>query len=299
MKKIILYSTIFLLFFSCETIEGPYLNNENISNNQPSTTTKNVLIEDFTGHLCPNCPDAAKELEAIQNVYGDKIIGMAIHVTKSFARPYSVSQAPKFQYDFRTEWGTYWDNLFGLSLVGLPRGMVNRNGYSNGNHKLGKDEWLNIVQQELEKTANIRIEILPANFSEKNGFIDINTSILNNLTGNYNLIVCLTENGIVNWQKDGSIEKEDYIHNHVLRTVLYEGQLTNSSLLNASEVYSKRINYDLDDLEEYNINYSLNIAQLGNGNSGNWNPNNIFIVAYVYNTVTYEIIQVEENQLIN
>ena len=56
---------------------------------------------------------------------------------------------------------------------------------------------------------------------------------------------------------------------------------------------------DLDDLEEYNINYSLNIAQLGNGNSGNWNPNNIFIVAYVYNTATHEIIQVEENQLIN
>ena len=31
----------------------------------------------------------------------------------------------------------------------------------------------------------------------------------------------------------------------------------------------------------------------------NWKPNNIFIAAYVYNTATYEIIQVEENQLIN
>ena len=71
---------------------------------------------------------------------------------KSFARPYSASQAPKFQYDFRMRWGTYWDNLFGLSLsCGASRGMVNRNGYSNGNHKLGKDEWLNDCSTRIRK----------------------------------------------------------------------------------------------------------------------------------------------------
>ena len=70
---------------------------------------KKVLIEDFTGHLCPNCPDAARELDAIHDIYGDQIIGMAIHVSKSFARPYPASQAPSFQYDFRTNGGDELD----------------------------------------------------------------------------------------------------------------------------------------------------------------------------------------------
>ena len=38
----------------------------------------------------------------------------------NFARPYPASQAPNYQYDFRTKWGKEWDDLFGISGIGLP-----------------------------------------------------------------------------------------------------------------------------------------------------------------------------------
>ena len=88
--KNLIYSIFIISFISsCDIIEEPYLNNNaggvDTSSNQ---YVKNILIEDFTGHLCQNCPDAARELEAIHDVYGAQIIGLAIHVGNGFARPY-------------------------------------------------------------------------------------------------------------------------------------------------------------------------------------------------------------------
>ena len=254
---------------------------------------KNVLIEDFTGHTCPNCPGAATELEAIHNLYGEQIIGMAIHVSNTFARPYPESQAPKFQYDFRTEWGDNWDasNLFDISNSGLPKGMVNRIGYPN-EHKLGVSEWLSAVDLELSKNVDLGIKI------ESNSTkITISTRILSNISGNYNLVVCLTENEIINWQKDGSDNIEDYEHNHVLRTVLYDGEFSSSNSFSIGNKYEKTIDYNLADLEQYNVDYSANDAFMGNGIAGGWNYNNLQIIAYIYDANTKEILQVKEKHL--
>ena len=118
---------------------------------------KNILIEDFTGHLCQNCPDAARELEAIHDVYGAQIIGLAIHVGNTFARPYPLSEA-KFTYDFRSKWGEELDNLFNITDAGLPKGMINRIGYPN-DHRKDKGQWLASVGDELNKEVIFGINI--------------------------------------------------------------------------------------------------------------------------------------------
>lgn len=296
MKK---YCTIilFILLYisSCDIVETPYMNTENISqiDTNSNNYVKKVLIEDFTGHLCPNCPQAATEIEAIHDIYGEQIIAIAIHVTKSFARPYPASQAPNFQYDFRTSWGDDLDNLFDISSAGLPRGMVNRTGYPD-NHKLGKDEWANAVTNELNKEINFGIMI-----NSSNNNINITTQVLNNISGSYNLVVCLTESGIINWQKDGTENIENYEHNHILRSVLVDEALSSNINYETNQEIQKNITYNLTELEEYNIDYSTNVAELGNGNAGNWNSNNMSIVAYIYNTNTKEVVQVEQNNLNN
>ena len=183
MKKHITLLSIILIITSCDVEEGPFINDYDSYVNPD----KKVLIEDFTGHLCPNCPDAARELSAIHNIYGDQVIGMALHVTKSFARPYSASQAPAFQYDFRTNWGDDWDAFYGISDAGLPRGMINRIGYQNESHKLGKDEWAATVANELKKEIDFKIYI-----SSDEASISITSEVQNNINADYNLVVCLT-----------------------------------------------------------------------------------------------------------
>ena len=77
-----------------------------------------------------------------------------------------------------------------------------------------------------------------------------------------------------------------------------EALSTNESFV-LGEIVSKSINIDLSELEEYNIDYSANTAELGNGNAGNWVADNLYVVAYIYNATTSEIVQVEEVHLNN
>ncbi len=289
MKKYLAILSSILIITSCDIEDGPFITDYDSYVNPE----KKVLIEDFTGHLCPNCPDAAREIDAIHDIYGDQIIGMAIHVSKSFARPYPASQAPSFQYDFRTNWGDELDSYYGISAMGLPRGMVNRIGFPD-NHKLGKDEWASTVALELKKDVDFTIHI-----SSDENSISITSEVKNNISSEYNLVVCLTESNIINWQKDGQDNIEDYQHNHVLRTVLIDESLSSSSNYVAGQQIERVINYDLAALEQYNIDYSTNTAELGNGNAGDWDASNMSIIAYIYNTTTKEIVQVEESHLNN
>ena len=61
---------------------------------------KKVLIEDYTGHLCSFCPDAARELDVILDVYPNAV-GLAIHGVNNFTRPYVVDTV--FNSDEKTK----------------------------------------------------------------------------------------------------------------------------------------------------------------------------------------------------
>lgn len=284
MKNYIALFSIILIIASCDIEEKPFITDYDSYINPD----KKVLIEDFTGHKCPNCPDAARELDAIHNTYGDQIIGMAIHVS-SFAKP---SPSP-FTYDFRTKWGDNWDDFFEISMAGLPRGMINRVGYQDNSHKLGKDEWATTVANELKKEINFKLSILSDSTS-----ISVSTEVVKNINNNFNLMICLTENNIINWQKDGQHNIEDYEHNHVLRAVLLDVPLSNSSVYYQGEEIDNTININLSALEQDNIDYSINTAESGNGNAGGWVKENMNVIAYIYSTNNYEIQQVEEMRLI-
>lgn len=296
MKNVITLFSFILFITSCDVVEGPYLiDNGGITPVDTSSNTyvKKVLIEDFTGHTCPNCPAAARELEAIHDVYGNQIIGMALHVSTGFAAPWT--GAGKYEYDFRTEWGTEWDDFFDISNAGLPRGMVNRIGYPN-EHRLGKNEWLSAVITELEKEIDFGISIT-CDMNGNEGTITVNTELINDVVGDYNLVVCLTESHIIDWQKDGQTDNEFYEHNHVLRSVLSDESLSISSSYTSGDIIAEPIAINLTTLEQYNIDYSANTAINGSGNAGGWNAENMSVIAYIYDNTTQEIVQVEEAHL--
>jgi thiol-disulfide isomerase/thioredoxin len=311
MKKIkYIIATLFgILLFnitSCDIIEGPYLIDNNTNTVDTNTFVKKVLIEDFTGHRCPNCPAAAEELVSLQDFYGDRVIGIAIHPSSpAFSTP-SPLTASSYTYDFRTQFGDDIDNIFEITTVGLPRGMVNRTGFDT-QHQLGKDEWSSIVQMELEKAPIFGIT-LSSNVSNGNGTISITAEALTNINldkkekiEDYNIVICLTEKNIVQWQKDNTAgDIEDYEHNHVLRTMINTtfGESIGNSFVDG-DIWEKDYSIDITTLENTNENYSINTLFMGNGNCKEWNEDNMEIVVYIYNTSNYEIVQVEEKHLTN
>ena len=311
MRKIkYIIATLFgILLFnitSCDIIEGPYLIDNNTNPVDTNTFVKKVLIEDFTGHRCPNCPAAAEELASLQDFYGDRVIGIAIHPSsQAFSTP-SPLTASSYTYDFRTQFGDDIDNIFEITTVGLPRGMVNRTGFDT-QHQLGKDEWSSIVQMELEKAPIFGIT-LSSNVSNGNGTISITAEALTNINldkkekiEDYNIVICLTEKNIVQWQKDNTAgDIEDYEHNHVLRTMINTtfGESIGNSFVDG-DIWEKDYSIDITTLENTNENYSLNTLFMGNGNCKEWNEDNMEIVVYIYNTSNNEIVQVEEKHLTN
>jgi PBP1b-binding outer membrane lipoprotein LpoB len=284
MKIYLLILSSILIITSCDKVEGPYITDPDSYINP----YKKVLIEDFTGHLCANCPGAAREISAIHDLYGDQIIALAIHASTDFARPYSASQSG-FQYDFRTKWGEEWDNIFGASAIGLPRGMVNRIGGQSPT--LGKNEWAAVVANELQKEISFKI-----NISSNTESITVTSDIEKNTNGSFNLVICLVESNIINWQKDGADNVEDYEHNHVLRSVLIDNAMSSSTNFVVGEQIVNTIEYDLTTLEQFNEDYSSD-AEEGNGNAGGWDATNMSIIAFIYNTNTNEVVQVEEANL--
>ncbi|MCB2208155.1 MAG: Omp28-related outer membrane protein [Bacteroidetes bacterium] len=87
---------------------------------------KNVVLEEFTGIHCPNCPDGHAIAQSIYDAHPDDVVLINIH-TGSFAVPGAGEP------DFRTTWGNAIAAQAGI--IGYPAGTINRHlfpGHSQG-----------------------------------------------------------------------------------------------------------------------------------------------------------------------
>lgn len=279
MKKIIIQITTLVIKISIITSCDKVKDVKDPNAPQVSGNRK-VLVEDYTGHKCGNCPAAADTLAYLEKKYPGKIIPLAIHAG-FFA---AVSGA--YPTDLRTPVGNAYDIQFGISAAGNPNGLINRGGYNTGNFIKAYTTWESEAVLMFSKPAKFEIKI-KNNYTAGN---ILNSQIvvksLTNLTGNYKLVVLLSEDSIIAEQIDyrlpsGSQTVSNYEFKHVLRGALnstWGDQIfTIGAVLNDSIV------------KTYN-NYTIN---------SNYNPNKCHVIAYIYDADTnsptyYEVLQAEE-----
>ncbi len=287
---------VFFSIVSCDYIENPYPEaNKNVSDTSsctpaifPAVTShvKKILIEDFTGHTCGNCPKAAKILHEIDSIYSDKIIGIGIHVG-GYANPapgYNGSPATAYTADYRTAAGELYDEAFGVSAFGLPQGMFNRKLYDdiNKTHLQFYPNWKTFVSSIIAEPAVMDLQII-SDFSitTRKICVSVRDSFLTALPGSFKLVVLLTQDNIVDWQDYIGVNKSDYIHRHILRDAITPsgawGETITSDSVNTG---AKSTN-----LFAYTIPASYKGIAC--------DVNNCYLIAYIYNTANYEIIQSE------
>jgi len=285
MKTNIYYSTItlfILIFFlsGCDKIDNPMKEGVSVWNG------RKIVIYDFTGHRCGNCPNAHRLIDDLTKSYGEAIVPIAIHCNNLAELGTDLS---KFQYDFRTEIGAYYgggssDGGF-YELIGIPTGLVNN---------LSKTEvksvgtWPESTAKFITTYPEYLIEIEPG-FSPSDNDIFCNVTVTTNINNsrNLSLLVFLLEDNIITWQKDynenfnnGNEDIQNYVHNHVLRSG-FNGPWGDIIKDNNNETSVG---------DEYNKSYSLKA-------SSNWEVDNCSIVAFVYDTDTKEVLQAEINHL--
>ncbi|MBK6964862.1 MAG: Omp28 family outer membrane lipoprotein [Bacteroidales bacterium] len=216
---------------SCDKIEEPFTTPTGSNDTAacpvpefPAVTElkKRVLLEDYTGHTCVNCPKAAVTAHNLKETYGDQLVLLAVHAG-FFANP---TASGDFIYDFRSEAGTAWDSFFGVGMVGNPNGLINRIGYPN-NHITAPAGWGAAVGNALATGPLVDLQVINEyDATERKLCTHVKTRFITSIDRNLKLIVVLTESGIIEPQKNNDADVGvvpiifDYVHNHVLRTAI-------------------------------------------------------------------------------
>lgn len=284
MKKILGFLLLILLaggfFVSCDVIDEPY-----IEDASEVWNGRKILILDFTGHHCPNCPTGHRTLEQLQESFPEVIVPVAVHGTY-FARFITDTSKP-FHYDFTTPTGLELagdvaGNPGYFDIVGLPVGAVNS---LVSEQTLSPGCWASEIVQYLSKYPEFDIEI--TNEFLTSDSIKTDVVLTSEIASDRNLSLCvyIVESDIIHWQEDNSAEispVDDYEHNHVLRGSL------NGTFGNDVNTGNSSISIG----EEIEESYTLKLGD-------DWIPENCHIVAFVYDTDTKEVLQAEESELIS
>lgn len=211
----------------------------------PEVGDRKVIVEEFTGNQCVNCPDGAAELENLHALYGDNLIIVSVHAG-FFAEP----TPGKSQLDFRTEDGNSLLNLLG-EPVGYPSAVINRTKFSGeSDYQLGQSKWSNYIASEINVAPDISIGLVRT-YDPATRALQLNVSMvpqidLSNRSLRYSVI--LTESNIVDYQLTGSGHVFDYNHKHALRDIITNAtgdEITESATLGAA--ISRVVNYTVPD----------------------------------------------------
>lgn len=288
MKNLILFAIgAVTLFSSCDVLEGPF--DEKVVVDTTAGPKRKILLEDFTGHTCGNCPCAAYEALRLDTAFEGRIIIVASHVG-FFAEPYL--NGTKFRTDFRTPAGTEVNDYFQIDAQGLPQGMVNRTEY-NSARVLSSTAWSSAVSPFVTDTNLSKHPVATINISasynaaNRNASIEVNAKYLSNGNSNHQLVVYVVEDSIINWQKFyascGGVDKDvsNYVHRHMLRGAVNstwgDALYTTNAIIPTGTNINKSYTQTLDPT---------------------WDEKHIYFVAFIQDNVTKEVVQVEEVKLI-
>lgn len=183
-----------------------------IPNTEDTTVIyRNVLIEDFTGQNCTNCPLATEAIHEIQEIYGDNIIPVAIHCGSFGVKNNGTSNAGLMM----AEGQEYWDAWF-TSLQGQPVAKINR-----GEATSDYGNWSADVAKAIEKTTDVNLGVM-AGYDKDGHKLDISVAALGKAGKKAKLQVWLTEDKIISRQQmpPNGERNSKYEHNHVFRAAV-------------------------------------------------------------------------------
>jgi hypothetical protein len=299
MKKVtIIFSLFGLFFYSCDRVENAYPkttttidwslypggDSTTYANNGfwPSFTTntntlRNVLIEDYTGHRCPNCPPTATAVHNTVLTNPTRIFETSVHSGPTGLGSFQETDAtyPEVFYNTASlELGTFFGSQPGTGFFGNPRITINR-------IKTGTDmtttaaSLATMVPNALATPLKVNIQSASNYFSSTRGvFLHTEVDVLDNSLTDLGIVVYVVEDSMVAPQTNGPSTNYNYVHRDILRGTIDGatfGKTLNSTYLNANG--------------NYYVNYSYLLPT-------DLDPDNTHLLIYVYDKVTYEVYQV-------
>ncbi len=265
MKIILAFLSIFAIVFfnSCDIIESPYTENEEIE--VPIGNERRAMLMEFTGIQCTNCPDVSAEAYRIIQKYKGRVIGFNIH-SGELARPKNPSQ-PNFQTPAGNQIYALTDRPF------LPSGMVSKFLSPNDATNSAID-WENKVVEVLSKDATLDIVIL------KNDKLQFEVQFFEQLDAELRIAAYILEDNIIGYQLNTTGVIPDYNHKFVMRAPLL-GNIGSD--------------LDLIQLSDNKLILETEIPTLND----DWVQENLNIICFVYDANSLEVLQVSQESFLS
>lgn len=228
---------------------------------KPAPVERCVLIEDFTGQRCPNCPDAADEIEKLIEQYGDAIIAVSIH-----SGPLGFHTNSRF-YGLSTDVGDDYYNHWNLEFQ--PVGLIDRGAPTE------YTAWGTLIREELQKIAPVEIDLGVAYDDSLQLSINAQVkSVDGNIQGK--LQIWVVEDSVTAFQMmpDGT-RNDTYTHRHVFRATV-NGLWGDDITVQEGYAIDKEYTFPID---------------------VEWKIENLSVIAFVYNDLG--VLQVTKAKLQN
>lgn len=234
----------------------------------PIEADRAVLIEDFTGQNCLNCPRAHEKIEELQKQYGaDKVIAVSIHGG-------SMAISDRRPFGLMTQEGDEICNYY--SIPSFPMGVID-----GVTPPVDDAKWATAVYNDLQKPSEVQLEAsaelgvveeLVEGKIEKKQIISCTANINSSEEGQGKIQFWIVESNIVAQQKlpDGSID-QNYVHNNVFR----------------AQVFPMRGNPVTFSRDGVTANGAVDVRE-------RWNLENVEVVAFVSdnNNIVQQVVKV-------
>lgn len=254
--SMIAMAAVMLFVLGCDKIDNPH------KPYTPSGGNKTVLIKDFTGARCVNCPAAAEAAHELQHQLGeDRVFVMSVHAG------YLAQPIGKFP-DFTTPEGTVWYNdnsanpLFSVDHVALTEGnTLNESQLDTPvSDALAEpqlfDIFINNTYNELTRSLSVENRFNPTGDGQ----------------GEYYATVCLLEDSIVGRQVIPGGVDTAYVFRNVFRGTLNgaDGELVSNSAFYVDDSFTTTCGIELDTT---------------------FNADQCYVLTYIYDKIDGKILQ--------
>lgn len=252
-------AAVVLMMVSCSKVKEPFLKETTVEGNRV------VLLEDYTGVRCVNCPGAHEIAEELLTRFPNNLVMMSIHAGDQ-ANPQT--NWP----NFTTEAGNTWYyNTFNFDHN--PIGTVNRTRNVNGGYGFEDGAWGTKVAEEVAKEQEASLSIATTyNETSRELSVTLNTCFLKEIEGDFYIFAGLLEDSIQGRQLTPSGLNQNYWHRNVFRTPI-NGTWGQSLFNGLTEIN-----------QEFVTNLSIAVDT-------NYREDRCYVVSYIYDNGDKHVIQ--------
>jgi hypothetical protein len=276
MKKIINFSAIMALLAlqSCEE-KGVVIDfglKEGVKDTTyvstvPSAQSRNVLIEEFTGASCTNCPAGHDAVTSLINSNPGRIVAIAYHTFNpgGVFKPVN-DPGGKSLYDFRDTAATdISTNIFG-GISSIPNAGIDRVPVS-GSLQIGRAQWASQTNTRLTVASPANID-LTSNYSADQNLVNLKVKIsyTQAVSKKNALTIGVLEDNIVDAQLFVDSVDMNYVHNHIFRKCLtpYYGYTVLDSIATKTPGRVYEFNYVFKPKDNWKLENCKIVAILSN-----------------------------------